>query len=79
MSWLLTLSPEAGAVLIAVGVIVIFATLAWIFERFFDRHPDLHVEQARRDVERMIAAANAEVITRPRVRAGQLPTQQEKS
>lgn len=75
-----TISPEAGAVLIGLGIFAIFAALMWIFECFFDRHPDRQAEQARRDVERLIDAANAEVTARARVRAGSYhPHQQEKS
>lgn len=64
-----TLSPETGAILIAVGILVIFAALAWLFERFDRRHAEHYEQRAQQDAERLIADANVDLFQRPRVRA----------
>lgn len=64
-----TLSPETGAILIAVGILVIFAALAWLFERFDRRHAEHYEQRAQQDAERLIADANADLFQHPRVRA----------
>jgi len=63
------ISPEAGAILIGVGILIIFAVLAWLFERFDRRHAEHYEQRAQQDAERLIADANVDLLQRPRVRA----------
>ena len=65
----------ADALLIVAAIVVIFALFAAVFDHFDKRAKDM---QEQRDMQRLIDAANAEVATRARVRAGSYqPNQQE--